>query len=115
MAFVSRYHEEGCIWTNILSFPYSAWKHAVIWLFPPRKLQSRLLMSLNRLKKRPAILFLLMHHAEVPAEYHLLKRLSLKTVRYAGDGIFLRPFKNKSSFKPYTGPGASIFLIPPLW
>ena len=86
-----------------------------MWIFPPRKIQSRLLICLQNQRKRPAILYLLMHHAEVPAEYQLLKEMSVRHIRYSGDGIYLRPHRKKESFKSYNGPEASIFLLPPLW
>ena len=86
-----------------------------MWVFPPRKIQSRLLIRIQQEQKRPAILYLLMHHAEIPAEYQLLKQMSVRHIRYSGDGIFLRRHRKKESFKPYNSPEASIFLLPPLW
>ena len=86
-----------------------------MWVFPPRKIQSRLLIRIQSARKRPAILYLLMHHAELPAEYQILKGMSVKHIRYTGNGMYLRPQRNKQSFKSYNGPEASIFLLPPLW
>ena len=83
-----------------------------MWIFPPRKIQSKLLTILQKAPKRPLILYLLMHHAELPVEYNILQRLSIKQKAFYGSDLFLKPVKSKTSFKSYTGPSATVFLLP---
>ena len=112
LPFVSRYHETGGHWVNVLNYPFQAREKSVTWIFPPRKIQSLLLRKILDTPTRNAILFLLMWHAELPVHYNILEKNSVKHIVYTGTGLFLRPSKSKRSFVPYSGPRAIVFLLP---
>ena len=111
LPFISRYKEYGCEWVNFLSYPLERSMHSVMWLFPPRKILSGVVDRVLRSAHHGKILFLLMWHAETPVYYNVLKARSEKNIIYRGDGLFLRPNKSKTSFCPFSGPSAVVFLL----